>query len=104
MRMDRKGRILEIAQRDGRVAVEQLAGDLSVSAHTIRRDINALCQEAKLRRLHGGAEFIESSRNVAYEARAVLNYEAKKAINLPRVLNLKAARAVSQSFCGRPAG
>ncbi|MTH96093.1 DeoR/GlpR family DNA-binding transcription regulator [Roseibium sp. RKSG952] len=78
--MTRKEKILEIAQHEGRVLVERLADDLSVSSHTIRRDINALCKEAKLRRLHGGAEFIDSSRNVAYDTRSVLNLENKRAI------------------------
>lgn len=78
--MDRKSKILEIAQRQGRVFVEQLAAELEVSAHTIRRDINSLCQETRLRRLHGGAEFIDSSRNVAYEMRAVLNLDQKQAV------------------------
>jgi DeoR family glycerol-3-phosphate regulon repressor len=54
--------ILELARRDGRVSVEALSQAAScVSPHTISRDINLLCEEAKLRRLHGGAEFIGDS-------------------------------------------
>ena len=72
--------ILAAARRDGRVSVEALAEEFGVSAHTIRRDINALCEAAKLRRLHGGAEFVENGSNLPYGARAVLHLAAKRAI------------------------
>ncbi|MBR9764403.1 MAG: DeoR/GlpR transcriptional regulator [Rhodobacteraceae bacterium] len=78
--MDRKEQILQVARREGRVMVEDLALTFGVSAHTIRRDINTLCEEAKLRRLHGGAEYIEGQANLPYHARAVLNFDEKNAI------------------------
>jgi DeoR family glycerol-3-phosphate regulon repressor len=78
--MDRRSAILATAQRKGRVLVDSLAAELGVSSHTIRRDLNALCEESKLRRLHGGAEFIDSMTNLPYAARSVLNYEAKRDI------------------------
>lgn len=78
--MDRREQILQQARRDGRVMVEELALAFGVSAHTIRRDINTLCEEAKLRRLHGGAEYIEGHANLPYQARAVLNFDAKSTI------------------------
>ena len=78
--MDRREHILEVARRDGRITVEALSAELGVSPHTIRRDINQLCEEAKLRRLHGGAEFIGDRINWPYGQRAVLHYEAKRRI------------------------
>jgi DeoR family glycerol-3-phosphate regulon repressor len=60
--------------------VHELASELGVSPHTIRRDINALCEKAERRRLHGGAEFIEGTMNIAYPTRSVLNLPAKHAI------------------------
>lgn len=78
--MDRRAHILELARRDGRVSVEALSEALRVSAHTIRRDINELCAEQKLRRLHGGAEFIGDRINLPYGQRAVLNHAAKRAM------------------------
>ena len=78
--MDRRAHILDLARRQGRVTVDGLAATLGVSAHTIRRDLNMLCDEARLRRLHGGAEYIEGRANIPYQARAVLNYGAKLAI------------------------
>lgn len=78
--MDRRSLILEKAQRTGRVMVDDLAQEFGVSTHTIRRDINVLCEQAKLRRLHGGAEFIDGSANLPYSMRAILNANAKTAI------------------------
>jgi len=78
--MDRRSVILELAQRQGRVMVDQLADELGVSTHTVRRDLNALCEETKLRRLHGGAEFVDGSANMPYAARTVLHFEAKARI------------------------
>lgn len=78
--MNRRSAILETAQARGRVMVDELAELLRVSAHTVRRDINALCEQGKLRRLHGGAEFIEGSSNLPYAARSSLNVAAKQQI------------------------
>lgn len=78
--MNRQSAILETAQARGRVMVDELADILRVSAHTVRRDINALCAQGKLRRLHGGAEFIEGSSNLPYSARSSLNVAAKQQI------------------------
>jgi DeoR family glycerol-3-phosphate regulon repressor len=78
--LDRRAYILELARRDGRVSVDALSEELCVSPHTIRRDINQLCEAAKLRRLHGGAEFIGDRINLPYGQRAVLNYEAKRSM------------------------
>ncbi|MBV0913770.1 DeoR/GlpR family DNA-binding transcription regulator [Anianabacter salinae] len=78
--MNRQSTILETAQARGRVMVDELAEVLCVSSHTVRRDINALCAQGKLRRLHGGAEFIEGSSNLPYAARSSLNVAAKQQI------------------------
>lgn len=78
--MDRRNSIMELARSRGRVMVDDLAEELGVSAHTIRRDINQLCEQSKLRRLHGGAEFIEGTANLPYATRNVLHVQAKQAI------------------------
>lgn len=78
--MNRQASILDIAQTQGRVLVDELAAHLRVSPHTIRRDINSLCEMGKLRRLHGGAEFIEGSSNLPYATRSGLHVAAKKQI------------------------
>ncbi|WP_285674398.1 DeoR/GlpR family DNA-binding transcription regulator [Paralimibaculum aggregatum] len=76
----RRSLILDAARRDGRVTVDALAAALGVSAHTVRRDINTLCADARLRRLHGGAEYIDPDRNLPYRTRAAMNARAKHAI------------------------
>ncbi len=76
----RRAQILDAARRQGRVAVDALASELLVSPHTIRRDINILCEEGILRRLHGGAEYVAKDRNLPYGTRAVMNAAAKRAI------------------------
>lgn len=78
--MNRQRLILEQAQFNRRVNVDDLAQQLSVSSHTIRRDINSLCEQGKLRRVHGGAEFVEGSLNLPYSTRTSLNVAAKQQI------------------------
>lgn len=62
------------------VAVDDLAQSFGVSAQTVRRDINHLCDVNVLRRRHGGAEVFEPERNVPYDQRAATNPSAKQAI------------------------
>ncbi|MCZ4351934.1 DeoR/GlpR family DNA-binding transcription regulator [Roseovarius aestuarii] len=78
--MNRHLLILEEAQSNGRVSVDTLADVFNVSPHTIRRDIKALCEQGKLRRLHGGAEFVEDASNLPYSVRTSLHIAAKKQV------------------------
>ncbi|MEB3102185.1 DeoR/GlpR family DNA-binding transcription regulator [Ferviditalea candida] len=52
---ERKRMILDLLQRDGKVSVIPLSRELSVSAETIRRDLDVLEKEGKLHRVYGGA-------------------------------------------------
>lgn len=56
---ERQQRILEVARSAGRVEVNALADDLSVTPETIRRDLTALERLGHLRRVHGGAIPVE---------------------------------------------
>ena len=47
--------ILTLLEERGEVAVDELAADLDVSQNTIRNDLNALADEALVRRVRGGA-------------------------------------------------
>ncbi len=47
--------ILTLLEERGEVAVDELAVDLGVSENTIRNDLNALADEALVRRVRGGA-------------------------------------------------
>jgi DeoR/GlpR family transcriptional regulator of sugar metabolism len=53
--LDRQRRILEVAQRDGAVRTVDLAQEFAVAEETIRRDLDLLARNGRLRRTHGGA-------------------------------------------------
>ncbi len=79
---ERQNSILEIARENGRVDVEKLSNAFKVSAQTIRKDLNELCDKQLLQRIHGGAIVGSGIENVSYEARRLLAPGAKKAIGL----------------------
>lgn len=58
---ERKRFILEKVAQEGRVLVSDLAGELSISAVTVRNDLNTLAQEGLILRTHGGAVNIDSA-------------------------------------------
>jgi DeoR family glycerol-3-phosphate regulon repressor len=72
--------ILEIARRDGKVTVEQLAEHLGVTLQTIRRDLSELADGGKLERVHGGAIMPSGTVNIAYQERQRLNADGKMAM------------------------
>ncbi len=76
----RQNEILNIARAFGRVMVEDLARRFEVSAQTIRKDLNDLCDQRSLTRIHGGAIIASGVENLAYEARRFVAAEEKKAI------------------------
>lgn len=51
----RQEMIKRIAFRDGEVIISKVAAELGVSFETVRRDINALCSDNILSKVHGGA-------------------------------------------------
>ena len=72
--------ILEIARREGKVTVEDLAEHFGVTLQTIRRDLSDLADAGRLERVHGGAVLPSSTTNIVYEERRSLNPAAKLAI------------------------
>jgi DeoR family glycerol-3-phosphate regulon repressor len=72
--------ILNIARSSGRVTVEDLTRRFEVSAQTIRKDLNDLCDRRSLTRVHGGAIIASGIENVAYEARRFVAADEKRAI------------------------
>jgi DeoR family glycerol-3-phosphate regulon repressor len=73
----RQRRILELVPRQGFVSIEALSKHFRVSAQTIRRDVNDLCDRALLQRFHGGAGLSSSVENIAYGSRQVMCFEEK---------------------------
>src|SRR6201981_2617792 len=76
----RQTEILNIARAFGRVRVEERSRRLEVSAQTIRKDLNDLCEQRSLTRIHGGAIIASGVENLAYEARRFVAAEEKRAI------------------------
>src|SRR6201982_3850040 len=76
----RQTEILNIARASGRVSVEDRAGRFDVPAQTIRKDLNDLCEQRSLTRVHGGAIIASGVENLAYEARRFVAADEKKAI------------------------
>ena len=50
----RQQEILELARRQGRVSVDDLAAQYDVTVQTIRRDLTALTKDGQVSRVHGG--------------------------------------------------
>ena len=76
----RQRRILELVPRQGFVSIESLSKHFRVSAQTIRRDINELCDRALLQRFHGGAGLTSSVENITYDSRQIMCLEEKARI------------------------
>jgi DeoR family glycerol-3-phosphate regulon repressor len=77
---DRQRDIVELARVSGRVRVEELAARFEVSAQTIRKDLNDLCNRRLLSRVHGGAVVASGVANLSYEARRFISQTEKQAI------------------------
>ena len=76
----RQSEILNLARMLGRVTVEDLSRRFEVSAQTIRKDLNELCERRSLTRVHGGAIIASGIENLAYEARRFVAADEKRAI------------------------
>ncbi|WP_193337310.1 DeoR/GlpR family DNA-binding transcription regulator [Devosia beringensis] len=77
---ERHRQILELARQQHGVSVEALARHFAVSVQTIRKDLNQLCEQRQLTRVHGGARLPSGVENLEYEARRRIAAEAKQAI------------------------
>ena len=57
----RRNKILEYIQTAGIIKVEEIAVMFKISNLTVRRDLDALAQDGKIERFHGGAMLADSS-------------------------------------------
>lgn len=78
--MIRSAQILEIAENEGKVLVEDLALRFGVTTQTIRRDLAELSEVGKLERVHGGAVMPSGVDNIDYVHRRELNASGKTRI------------------------
>jgi DeoR family glycerol-3-phosphate regulon repressor len=76
----RQAEIVEMAKGQGRVGVDALVAHFGVTAQTIRKDLNDLCENGLLKRVHGGAVFPSGVQNMQYEARRQIAADEKDAI------------------------
>jgi DeoR family glycerol-3-phosphate regulon repressor len=76
----RHSEIVQMAKEHGRVLVDDLATHFNVTPQTIRKDLNDLCDQRLLSRIHGGALYPSGVENVEYEARRKIAAEEKDAI------------------------
>lgn len=76
----RRAQIVELVRQQGFASIDALAQRFAVTPQTIRRDINALCDQAVLQRHHGGAALASSVENIAYPDRQVLCITEKRRI------------------------
>ena len=97
----RQTEILNIARAFGRVVVEDLAKRFEVSAQTIRKDLNDLCDQRALTRIHGGAIIASGVENLAYEARRFVAAEEKKAIGAAAAAGFRMAARCSSTLAQR---
>jgi DeoR family glycerol-3-phosphate regulon repressor len=76
----RQSEIVKLAHSLGRVTVDDLARRFEVSAQTIRKDLNDLCERRALSRVHGGAVVASGVENLTYAARRFVAAAEKRAI------------------------
>lgn len=76
----RQNDIIQLARREGRIEVEDLAVRFSVTPQTIRKDLNDICEAGLLQRVHGGAVYPSGVSNYGYDSRRVLAADAKQLI------------------------
>lgn len=61
--------IVELVKSRGFLSIDDLAVHFDVTPQTMRRDINSLAAEKRLRRFHGGASAAPSTHNTEYAKR-----------------------------------
>ncbi|WP_276354523.1 DeoR/GlpR family DNA-binding transcription regulator [Cohnella caldifontis] len=77
----RKKKILEQLGKEGRVEVPALAEELRVSTETIRRDLERLDREGRLKKVYGGAVKVEAdSIELPFDVKTALQSREKAAI------------------------
>ncbi|ANB56791.1 deoR-like helix-turn-helix domain protein [Anoxybacillus sp. B7M1] len=77
---ERQQKIVEIVNERLSIRVSELSKIFSVTEETIRRDLEKLEKEHKLKRSHGGAISIREETEIDVSEREITNVEEKKAI------------------------
>lgn len=77
---ERQTKIAELVRTAGFTSIDSLAQHFNVTPQTIRRDVNKLCEEGMLRRIHGGVAPPTDRANIDYNKRKLINLAAKEKI------------------------
>jgi len=79
--VERQQRLLDMLREQKTATLEQLSESLSVSASTVRRDLDMLEKQGLVERTHGGAVFRgRRTHPIAFDERMGVQVEAKTAI------------------------
>lgn len=76
----RQREILQLLERDGTVALSELARKFNVSLETIRRDVKPLAGNGSLVKMHGAVGLASTVGEAPFERRMRENSQAKRAI------------------------
>lgn len=77
----RRDLIQQVVQERGSASVGSLAEMLGVSTQTIRRDLDTLCEDNALNRVHGRIELSADLLNTPFDQRADTNIAGKRSIS-----------------------
>lgn len=72
--------ILKLIESRGVVTLEELMRTFEVTPQTLRRDLTLLAEQTPVQRFHGGASWPNSTENISYQDRQIINLSAKEAI------------------------
>jgi len=75
----RQAAIVEEIEKKGRLTVEQLALAFNASPETVRRDLNALAEEGRIRKVHGAA-VRAGAKEGSFDERLTKNLRAKQEV------------------------
>ncbi|MBE4726004.1 DeoR/GlpR family DNA-binding transcription regulator [Leuconostoc citreum] len=75
---ERKKQILKIIQKNQFISLQELKKVTKTSLSTVRRDLDILAADGLVRRVHGGVEWIESSRGSLSVSERLSLYQATK--------------------------
>lgn len=79
----RQYEITQIIYNEGKANISELAERFHVTSETIRRDLNTITANEKIKKVHGGAISTKRPlREDSYEKRKTKNYEAKRQIGI----------------------
>lgn len=79
---ERRNRILEMLSIKGKVHVNELSRQFEVTTETIRRDLDELGRNNKLKKVYGGAVKPAAEIEPAYHERAIIRAEEKRVIGV----------------------